>query len=71
MFCLLVNISSPVSLNSLCISVVSTKSLRERSGTVLDSRPRGRGFEPHRCHCFVVWERSGRVLESETETPRV
>ena len=22
-------------------------------GRVLDSRPRGRGFEPHRCHCVV------------------
>ena len=29
---------------------------RERSGRVLDSRPRGRGFEPHRCHCVVVPE---------------
>ena len=29
---------------------------RERmwlSGRVLDSRPRGRGFEPHRRHCVV------------------
>ena len=23
------------------------------SGRVLDSRPRGRGLEPHRRHCFV------------------
>ena len=23
------------------------------SGRVLDSRPRGRGFEPHPCHCVV------------------
>ena len=23
------------------------------SGRVLDSRPRGRGIEPHRCHCVV------------------
>ena len=23
------------------------------SGRVLDLRPRGRGFEPHRCHCDV------------------
>ena len=23
------------------------------SGRVLDSRPRGRGFEPHQRHCFV------------------
>ena len=26
------------------------------SGRVLDSRPRGRGFEPHRGHCVVVLE---------------
>ena len=24
------------------------------SGRVLDSRPRGRGFKPHRCHCIDV-----------------
>ena len=23
------------------------------SGRVLDSRPKGHGFEPHRCHCVV------------------
>ena len=27
--------------------------LRGLSGRVLDSRPRGRGFEPHRRHCVV------------------
>ena len=26
------------------------------SGRVIDSRPRGRGFEPHRRHCVVVIE---------------
>ena len=26
------------------------------SGRVLDSRPRGRGFKPHRRHCSVVLE---------------
>ena len=25
---------------------------------VLDSRPKGRGFEPHRRHCVVVLEQS-------------
>ena len=29
---------------------------RELIGRVLDSRPRGRGFEPHRRHCLVVLE---------------
>ena len=27
------------------------------SGRVLDSRPRGSGFEPHRRHCVVLWAR--------------
>ena len=26
---------------------------REHSGRVLDSRLRGRGFEPHQCHCVA------------------
>ena len=26
------------------------------SGRVVDSRPKGRGFEPHRRHCVVVLE---------------
>ena len=29
---------------------------REHSGRVLDSRPKGRGFEPHRRHCVVIPE---------------
>ena len=32
------------------------------SGRVLDSRPRGRGFEPHRRHCFVVLELDTFIL---------
>ena len=34
----------------------------ERSGRVLDSRPRGRGFEPHRSHCVVVLEQDTFIL---------
>ena len=30
----------------------------EHSGRVLDSRPRGRGFEPHRRHCVVSLSKS-------------
>ena len=33
-----------------------TGQYRDCSGRVLDSRPRGRGFEPHRRHCVVVIE---------------
>ena len=36
--------------------------IRELSGRVLDSRPRGRGFEPHRCHCVVVLEQDSFIL---------
>ena len=32
------------------------------SGWVLDSRPRGRGFEPHRRHCVVVLEQDTFIL---------
>ena len=31
-------------------------------GRVLDSRPRGRGFEPHRRHCLVVLEQDTFIL---------
>ena len=32
------------------------------SGNVLDSRPKGRGFEPHRRHCVVVLEQDTFIL---------
>ena len=32
------------------------------SGRVLDSRPKGRGFEPHRRHCVVVLEQDTLIL---------
>ena len=32
------------------------------SGRVLDSRPRGRRFEPHRRHCVVVLEQDIFIL---------
>ena len=32
------------------------------SGRVLDSRPRGRGFEPHQRHCVVVLEQDTFIL---------
>ena len=34
----------------------SLKGAQWLSGRVLDSRPKGRGFEPHRRHCVVVLE---------------
>ena len=35
---------------------------REPSGRVLDSRPRGRGFETHRRYCVVVLEQDTFIL---------
>ena len=32
------------------------------NGRVLDSRPKGRGFEPHRRHCVVVLEQDTFIL---------
>ena len=32
------------------------------NGRVLDSRLRGRGFEPHRRHCVVVLEQDTFIL---------
>ena len=32
------------------------------SGRVLESRPKGRGFEPHRHHCVVVLEKDTFIL---------
>ena len=32
------------------------------SGRVIDLRPRGRGFEPHRRHCVVVLEQDTFIL---------
>ena len=32
------------------------------SGRVLDSRPKGHGFEPHQRHCIVVLEQDTFIL---------
>ena len=41
---------------------VSRKGAQWLSGRVLDSRPKGRGFEPHRRHCVVVLEQNTFIL---------
>ena len=35
----------------------------ELSGRVLDSRPKGRRFEPHWCHCIVSLSKTHSCLE--------
>ena len=39
-----------------------TKGVQWLSGRVLDSRPKGRGFEPHQRHCVVVLEQDTFIL---------
>ena len=37
------------------------------SGRVLDSRPRGHGFEPYRHHCMVVLEQDTFLVTGSTQ----
>ena len=41
----------------------STEGAQWLSGRVLDSRQKGRGFEPHRRHCVVVLEHCISVMQ--------
>ena len=50
------------SLISLCCATMGIKGAQWLSGRVLDSRPKGRGFEPHRRHCVVVLEKDTFIL---------
>ena len=43
-------------------SILLTLGVQWLSGRVLDSRPKGRGFEPHRHHCVVVLEQGTFIL---------
>ena len=43
-------------------SIQLLKGAQWLSGRVLDSRPKGRGFEPHRRHCVVVLEQDTFIL---------
>ena len=46
----------------LFVNLWSHVSVRERSGRVLDLRPKGRGFEPQRRCCVVVLEQDTFIL---------
>ena len=58
----------PMGLSAVCDCVTSWsyslffKGAQWLSGRVLDSRPRGRRFEPHRRHCVVVLEHGTFIL---------
>ena len=43
-------------------SIICAEGAQWLSGRVLDSRPKGRRFEPHRRHCFVALERDTFIL---------
>ena len=49
-------------LNTFVIRLLESVGAQRFSGRVLDSRPRGRGFEPHRRHCVVVLEQDTFIL---------
>ena len=42
--------------------IVASVGAQWLGGRVLDWRPRGRGFEPHRRHCIVVLEQDTFIL---------
>ena len=46
----------------LIANVINGQGAQWLSGRVLNSRPKGRGFEPHRRHCFVVLEQDTFIL---------
>ena len=50
----LLNVANSV--NHMCVGA------QWLSGRVLDLRPRGQGFEPHRRHCIVVLKQDTFIL---------
>ena len=50
---------SPMQIENTSTSFVGAQWL---SGRVLDSRPKGHGFKPHRRHCVVVLEQDTFIL---------
>ena len=49
-------------INLFAVPILPTMGAQWLSGSVLDSRPKGRGFEPHRRHCVVVLEQDTFIL---------
>ena len=49
-------------LDPICLTLRWYKGAQWLSGRVLDSRPRGRGFELRRRHCVVVLEQDTFIL---------
>ena len=53
---------SPGGFGAQFIGPIQLKGAQWLIGRVLDSRPRGGGFEPHRRHCVVVLEQDTFIL---------
>ena len=51
-----------VGFEPICLLKRDKEGSWECSGRMLDSRPRGRGFEPHLRHCMVVFEQDTFIL---------
>ena len=49
-------------MQSFIVCLYKGKGAQWLSGRVLDWRPKGRGFEPHWCHCVVVLEQDTFIL---------
>ena len=49
------------------LNLLSSKGAQWLTGRVLDLRPRGRRFEPHRHHCVVVLEQDTFILAGSTQ----
>ena len=49
-------------LKQMCKDYLKMKGAQWLSARVLDSRPKGPGFELHRCHCVVVLEQDTFIL---------
>ena len=59
-----VNVIVSTSVDNSAIQCLTTLNCRAQwlSGRVLDSRPKGRGFEPHRRHCVMILEQDAFIL---------
>ena len=51
-----------LSYNPVNHTLIAYEGAQWLSGRVLDSRPKGRGLEPHRRHCVVVLEQDTFIL---------
>ena len=61
-FIRLIHVKMPTIVTIVGIITLMIRGAQWLSGRVLDSRPKGRGFEPNRRHCVVVLEQDTFIL---------